>query len=217
MVRLFDLPIGPLIFVRFQSNGSRSSSIWRKKLSTLISTRLGSRSLHSDPLVSPKTLASACTGDPTMAASIGFLPAFTIGDGASAAALPRRAVLLPSFTPPRRWAVAADSHAAVEAAPDATGKRRPRGITKPRPVSPELQAVVGEAEIPRTQALKKIWAYIKENNLQVLFYPSLMIVVIWKIFEPFTIISRSHVIEAIPSLRTYCHERSACTRNNFIQ
>ncbi|RWV87344.1 hypothetical protein GW17_00050680 [Ensete ventricosum] len=114
----------------------------------------------------PQTLASACTGDPTMALSIGFLPAFTIGDGASGAALPRRAVLLPSFAPPRRWAVAA----AVEAAPDATGKRRPRGITKPRPVSPELQAVVGEAEIPRTQALKKIWAYIKENNLQVLFF-----------------------------------------------
>ncbi|THU62160.1 hypothetical protein C4D60_Mb01t02200 [Musa balbisiana] len=101
-----------------------------------------------------------------MAASIGFLPAFTIGDGASAAALPRRAVLLPSFAPLRRWTVAADSRSAVEAAPDATGKRRPRGITKPRPVSPELQAVVGEAEIPRTQALKKIWAYIKENNLQ---------------------------------------------------
>ncbi|RRT69107.1 hypothetical protein B296_00026526 [Ensete ventricosum] len=118
----------------------------------------------------PQTLASACTGDPTMALSIGFLPAFTIGDGASGAALPRRAVLLPSFAPPRRWAVAAASRAAVEAAPDATGKRRPRGITKPRPVSPELQAVVGEAEIPRTQALKKIWAYIKENNLQVLFF-----------------------------------------------
>ncbi|RZS00110.1 hypothetical protein BHM03_00029761, partial [Ensete ventricosum] len=59
------------------------------------------------------------------------------------------------------------SRVAAEAAPDASGKRRPRGITKPRPVSPELQAVVSEAEIPRTQALKKIWAYIKENNLQV--------------------------------------------------
>lgn len=37
---------------------------------------------------------------------------------------------------------------------------------KPRPVSPEMQAVVGVPEIPRTQALKLIWAYIKENNLQ---------------------------------------------------
>nr|CAD1837876.1 unnamed protein product [Ananas comosus var. bracteatus] len=54
---------------------------------------------------------------------------------------------------------------AAEAAPEA-GKRRPRGITKPRPISPELQELVGVKEIPRTQALKLIWAYIKENNLQ---------------------------------------------------
>lgn len=48
-----------------------------------------------------------------------------------------------------------------------TKKREPRGIMKPRPVSPEMQALVGESEIPRTQALKKIWAYIKQHNLQV--------------------------------------------------
>ncbi|KAK4747825.1 hypothetical protein SAY87_014411 [Trapa incisa] len=46
------------------------------------------------------------------------------------------------------------------------GTREPRGITKPRRVSPEMQALVGVPEIPRTQALKHIWAYIKENNLQ---------------------------------------------------
>ncbi|XP_048134544.1 uncharacterized protein LOC125314973 isoform X2 [Rhodamnia argentea] len=49
----------------------------------------------------------------------------------------------------------------------AAGKREPRGIMKPRPVSPEMQALVGVPEIPRTQALKRIWAYIKEHNLQV--------------------------------------------------
>ncbi|XWS62980.1 hypothetical protein CRYUN_Cryun06bG0057300 [Craigia yunnanensis] len=48
----------------------------------------------------------------------------------------------------------------------ATGPRPPRGIMKPRRVSPEMQAVVGVPEIPRTQALKLIWAYIKEHNLQ---------------------------------------------------
>ncbi|KAJ0010549.1 hypothetical protein Pint_33759 [Pistacia integerrima] len=48
----------------------------------------------------------------------------------------------------------------------ATGKSEPRGIRKPRPVSPEMQALVGVPEIPRTQALKQIWAYIKEHNLQ---------------------------------------------------
>ncbi|URE44547.1 SWIB [Musa troglodytarum] len=46
------------------------------------------------------------------------------------------------------------------------GARPARGITKPRPVSPAMQAVVGVPEIPRTQALKLIWAYIKEHNLQ---------------------------------------------------
>ncbi|KAL0559750.1 hypothetical protein IC582_000117 [Cucumis melo] len=45
-------------------------------------------------------------------------------------------------------------------------RREPRGITKPRKISPELQALVGAPEISRTQALKVIWAYIKENNLQ---------------------------------------------------
>ncbi|CAL0311329.1 unnamed protein product [Lupinus luteus] len=41
-----------------------------------------------------------------------------------------------------------------------------RGIMKPRRVSPEMQALVGLPEISRTQALKHIWAYIKQNNLQ---------------------------------------------------
>lgn len=48
--------------------------------------------------------------------------------------------------------------------------REPRGITKPRPVTPEMQDIVGVPEIPRTQALKVIWAYIKEHNLQVYMY-----------------------------------------------
>ncbi|KAF5751160.1 upstream activation factor subunit UAF30-like [Tripterygium wilfordii] len=47
-----------------------------------------------------------------------------------------------------------------------TGERQPRGIMKPRPVSPEMQSLVGAPEISRTQALKRIWAHIKENNLQ---------------------------------------------------
>jgi len=37
---------------------------------------------------------------------------------------------------------------------------------KPRPVSPEMQDLVGVPEISRTQALKQIWAHIKEHNLQ---------------------------------------------------
>ncbi|RWR81438.1 SWIB/MDM2 domain-containing protein [Cinnamomum micranthum f. kanehirae] len=48
----------------------------------------------------------------------------------------------------------------------AAAKREPRGITKPRPISIEMQELLGVAEIPRTQALKQIWAYIKQHNLQ---------------------------------------------------
>ncbi|XP_006664582.1 upstream activation factor subunit UAF30-like [Oryza brachyantha] len=46
-------------------------------------------------------------------------------------------------------------------------KRAASGIMKPKPISPELQEFVGGAEeLPRTEALKIIWAHIKGNNLQ---------------------------------------------------
>jgi chromatin remodeling complex protein RSC6 len=33
-------------------------------------------------------------------------------------------------------------------------------------VSPELQKVVGEESLSRPQVMKKVWAYIKDNDLQ---------------------------------------------------
>lgn len=33
-------------------------------------------------------------------------------------------------------------------------------------LSPELQAVVGAGPMPRSEVTKKIWEYIKKNNLQ---------------------------------------------------
>lgn len=48
-----------------------------------------------------------------------------------------------------------------------TKTRIPRGITKSKPISPAMQEFLGVTEIPRTQALKQIWAYIKQHNLQV--------------------------------------------------
>lgn len=33
-------------------------------------------------------------------------------------------------------------------------------------VSPELQAIVGEPALPRTEIVKQLWAYIRKNNLQ---------------------------------------------------
>lgn len=37
---------------------------------------------------------------------------------------------------------------------------------KPMTVSPELAAVVGPGPMPRSEVVKKLWEYIKKNNLQ---------------------------------------------------
>ena len=37
---------------------------------------------------------------------------------------------------------------------------------KPMTVSAELAAVVGPGPMPRSEVVKKLWAYIKSNNLQ---------------------------------------------------
>ena len=39
-------------------------------------------------------------------------------------------------------------------------------LSKPLAVSAELEAVVGAGPMPRTEVVKKIWEYIKKNNLQ---------------------------------------------------
>jgi chromatin remodeling complex protein RSC6 len=39
-------------------------------------------------------------------------------------------------------------------------------LEKPVKVGPDLVAVIGEGPMPRTEVTKKIWAYIKERNLQ---------------------------------------------------
>lgn len=37
---------------------------------------------------------------------------------------------------------------------------------KPLAVSPELEAVVGKGPMPRSEVVKKLWAYIREKGLQ---------------------------------------------------
>jgi len=37
---------------------------------------------------------------------------------------------------------------------------------KPLKVSADLEAVVGKGPMPRSEVVKKLWAYIKKNNLQ---------------------------------------------------
>ncbi len=37
---------------------------------------------------------------------------------------------------------------------------------KPMKLSAELEAVVGKGPLPRSEVVKKLWMYIKKNNLQ---------------------------------------------------
>lgn len=50
----------------------------------------------------------------------------------------------------------------------ATKKKRKPNAAFMKPVQPDaaLGAVVGTKAIPRTEVTKKLWAYIKKNNLQ---------------------------------------------------
>ena len=40
------------------------------------------------------------------------------------------------------------------------------GLSKPMTPSPELVAVIGAGPVARSEAVKKMWDYIKANNLQ---------------------------------------------------
>ncbi len=49
----------------------------------------------------------------------------------------------------------------------AGGKRKPNpAFMKALTPSAKLAAVVGSTPIPRTEVVKKLWAYIRKNNLQ---------------------------------------------------
>jgi chromatin remodeling complex protein RSC6 len=62
-------------------------------------------------------------------------------------------------------AAPAKATAAVAEAPVAK-KAVNAGFMKALTLSPELAAVIGKGPYPRTEVTKKIWEYIKANNLQ---------------------------------------------------
>ena len=45
-------------------------------------------------------------------------------------------------------------------------KKTNSAFMKPMNVSEALAAVVGKGPMPRSEVVKKLWAYIKKNNLQ---------------------------------------------------
>ena len=56
---------------------------------------------------------------------------------------------------------------AAKKAPKAKTKRTPNAaFMKPMTIGAALQPIVGSKPLPRTQVVKKMWDYIKKNNLQ---------------------------------------------------
>ena len=56
--------------------------------------------------------------------------------------------------------------AKAPAAKKAPAKKAGSAFDKAMTISPELAAVVGDKPLPRTEVTKKLWEYIKKNNLQ---------------------------------------------------
>ena len=45
-------------------------------------------------------------------------------------------------------------------------EKKVSAFMQPKNLTPELEAVVGKGPMPRSEIVSKIWAYIKEKNLQ---------------------------------------------------
>ncbi|KAF3958768.1 hypothetical protein CMV_016354 [Castanea mollissima] len=99
-----------------------------------------------------------------MAASLRLFSSFSSAKAASL--MPKSSPTLMLYCSPANLRMVRTVTSATVSSNEAPEKRAPRGIMKPRPVSPEMQDLVGVPEISRTQALKQIWAHIKEHNLQ---------------------------------------------------
>ena len=57
-------------------------------------------------------------------------------------------------------------------------EKKLNGLTKPLNLSPELAAIVGakkDEKLARSEIVKRLWAYLKAQNLQVLFCSYIMI------------------------------------------
>ena len=62
--------------------------------------------------------------------------------------------------------VAAPKKAAKKAAKKASTRKPNAAFMKPLSPSASLAEVIGSKPLPRTEIVKKIWDYIKKNNLQ---------------------------------------------------
>lgn len=70
---------------------------------------------------------------------------------------------------PKKVSASAPKKAAVKTAKKAPAKESGKGnagLMAPLTLSPDLAKIVGKDPLPRTQIIKKIWDYIKANDLQ---------------------------------------------------
>ena len=69
--------------------------------------------------------------------------------------------------PKKAAAKSASSAPAKKAAAPKKSARKPNAaFAAPLNVTPQLQEVIGNKPLPRTEIVKKIWDYIKKNDLQ---------------------------------------------------
>lgn len=67
----------------------------------------------------------------------------------------------------KKATVKATAKTTAKATKKTASKRKPNAaFMKPLTPSPQLAEVVGTTPLPRTQVVKKLWAYIKRNGLQ---------------------------------------------------
>jgi chromatin remodeling complex protein RSC6 len=90
----------------------------------------------------------------------------------TAAAPAKKAAAKPAAKPAAKKAAAAPAKAAATKAPAAAAKK-PAAARKPNAAfmkemtpSAQLAEVVGAKPLPRTEVTKKVWEYIKKQNLQ---------------------------------------------------
>jgi upstream activation factor subunit UAF30 len=90
----------------------------------------------------------------------------------AAKAAPKKAAKTASKAAPKK---AASKAAPKKAAPKKAAKKAPAKKSARKPnaafmapltLSPALSEVIGNKPLPRTEIIKKIWDYIKKNNLQ---------------------------------------------------
>ena len=85
-------------------------------------------------------------------------------------AAPKKAAKSATKAAPKKAAKKATKAAPKKAAKKAPAKKSARkpnaAFMAPLTLSPALSEVIGNKPLPRTEIIKKIWDYIKKNNLQ---------------------------------------------------